>query len=587
MKQQLQQLLQQACEQLVREGKLPAIEQLPTIQLERPKQAGHGDFASNLALLLAKQAKTNPRQVAEWLIAAMPATAIVKEAQIAGPGFINFFLQASVGYQVISDILAQGEQYGRCNIGQGKKVLIEFVSSNPTGPLHVGHGRGAAYGSTVANILAVAGFDVHREYYVNDAGRQMDILATSVWLRYLLLHDVTLTFPSNGYRGDYIVDMAKQLDQEVKDAWVKSSVEVFNNVPDDEPQGGDKEAHIDGLVANCKVLLGEKHYEHLHRLALETILADIKQDLAAFGVEFEHWYCESELVKSGAVKKALQALHDGGYTYTKDQAIWFKATEFGDDKDRVMIRENGEATYFANDIAYHFSKYQRGFQHIIDIFGADHHGYVARIKGAMQALGHTTDDFAVLMVQFAILYRGKERVQMSTRSGSFVTLRELREEVSNDAARFFYVMRKAEQHLDFDLELAKSQSNDNPVYYIQYAHARICSVFRQLADKGYQWDQNAAGKHLHVLSSPHEKSVVKALSRYPDVIIRAAKYMEPHTVVNYCRELATAFHSYYNAEQVLVKDEVLRNARLNLLAATQQVFVNALRLLGVSAPEKM
>jgi arginyl-tRNA synthetase len=487
---------------------------------------------------------------------------------------------------VIDDILERGESWGRGDIGAGKRVQVEFVSANPTGPLHVGHGRGAAYGAAVADLLAAVGYDVHREYYVNDAGRQMDILATSVWLRYLELGGEAFSFPSNGYQGDYVQDIAATLRREHGDAYHHTAAEVFSDIPADAPEG-DKEQHIDALIVRSRKLLGDNRYRFVFELGLNTILDDIRDDLGLFGVCYEEWYSERSLVESGAVNKAIERLRHCEHVYEKDGALWFRSTDYGDEKDRVLVRDNGQTTYFASDIAYHMDKLERGFDRVIDIWGADHHGYVPRVKAALQALGDDPEKLDVLLVQFAVLYRSGEKVQMSTRSGDFVTLRQLRKEVGRDAARYFYVMRKCEQHMDFDLDLAKSQSNDNPVYYVQYAHARVMSVFRQLEEKGLAWDRAQGSQSLARLTQSHEQELLINLSRYPEVLETAAINHEPHQITNYLRDLANDFHTYYNAHTFIVDDPALRNARLNLISATRQVIGNALRLLGVSAPESM
>jgi arginyl-tRNA synthetase len=536
---------------------------------------------------LAKPARRNPREIAQAIIDQLPTHEALVRAEIAGPGFINFFIDPSAGRSVIAGILVAGEQYGRSEIGKGKRVQVEFVSANPTGPLHVGHGRGAAYGATVADLLQAVGFEVHREYYVNDAGRQMDILGTSIWLRYLELAGEELTFPSNGYKGDYVWDIAATLHREHGDDYRHSVAEVFEGVPADEPEGGDKELHIDALIDSAKRLLGDIRYRYIFDLGLNTILDNIRADLSSFGINYEEWYSERGLTEKGSVNKAIERLREAGHIYEKDGALWFRSSDFHDEKDRVVQRDNGQTTYFASDIAYHMEKLERGFDLVIDVWGADHHGYVPRVRSALRALGDDDSKLEVLLVQFANLYRNGEKVQMSTRSGSFVTLRELRQEVGADAARFFYVMRKCEQHLDFDLDLAKSQSADNPVYYIQYAHARIHSVMRQLSEKDFEYDQALGESSLDLLTESHEEDLVNFLGRYPDVVEAAALQREPHQLVHFLRDLANAFHTYYNAHQFIVEDDKLRNARLNLCLSTRQVLNNGLGLLGVSAPEEM
>lgn len=554
-------------------------------RVERTKDAQHGDFACNIAMLLAKPARMSPRQLAEQIVAHLPASSLIIKVEIAGPGFINLFLAPHAYHTVITDILAKKELYGTSQIGLEKSVIIEFVSANPTGPLHVGHGRGAAYGSALANLLIAAGFHVFREYYVNDAGRQMDILATSVWLRYLELCGETVRFPENGYQGDYIWDIAASLHREHKDALRYAIIQVYDQIPPDQEQGGDKEKHIDALIQRTKQLLGEVSYRHVFREGVDSILSDIHQDLQQFGVEYDQWFRESTLTTNQTVQRVIEQLNQTGHTYQQEGALWFRSSQFGDEKDRVLVRENGQFTYFASDIAYHLNKLERGSAHLINIWGADHHGYIARVKAAITALGENAERLTVLLVQFATLYRGKERLQMSTRSGKFVTLRELREEVGRDAARFFYTQRKSEQHLDFDLELAKSQSIDNPVYYIQYAHARIASVFRQLNDRQQQWIPAQAD--FSCLTTEHETALLVTLSRYPEIVENAALTYAPHQITHYLQELAQDFHTYYNAHTFLVEEDTLRHARLSLIAAVQQVLRNGLKILGISAPEVM
>jgi arginyl-tRNA synthetase len=586
MKQQVKDLLGQALGQLVADGTLSESAP-PDIQVERTRDPRHGDFSCNAAMVLAKQARRKPRDLAAGLVASLPASKIIERVEIAGPGFVNFFLSPSAYRALVPEILGAGPDYGRSDLGAGKRVQVEFVSANPTGPLHVGHGRGAAYGAVVASLLATVGFDVHREYYVNDAGRQMDILAASVWLRYLELCGEELAFPSNGYKGDYVWDIAASLHREHGDDYRCAAGEVFAGLPPDAPDGGDKELHIDALIERARQLLGDNRYRLVLELGLNRILDDIRDDLSLFGVEYDEWYSERSLTESGAVNKAIERLRAAGYLYERDGALWFRSSDFGDEKDRVVERDNGQLTYFASDIAYHMDKLERGFDRVVDIWGADHHGYVPRVKAALAALGDDPGKLDVLLVQFAILYRGGVKVQMSTRSGEFVTLRQLRKEVGRDAARFFYVMRRCEQHLDFDLDLAKSQSSDNPVYYVQYAHARICSVLRQAAEKGIAADTSPGETNLGLISETHEQSLLKTLSRYPEVVEAAALTEEPHQLTHYLRELANDFHVYYNAHQFLVADEHLRDARIKLILATRQVLRNGLNLLGVSAPENM
>jgi arginyl-tRNA synthetase len=586
MKHQIEELLSSSLQRAVAEGRVPPVTEAEC-RVERTRDAAHGDFSSNLAMILSKAAGRKPRELAGDLIAGLPPSALVARVEIAGPGFINFFISPDAYRAIVPVILESGHDYGRSNLGGGKRVQVEFVSANPTGPLHVGHGRGAAYGAVVADLLEAVGYQVHREYYVNDAGRQMDILAASVWLRYLELAGEELNFPSNGYRGDYVWDIAATLHREHGDAYRHDAGEVFFDIPRDEPDGGDKEAHVDALIHRAKTLLGDNRYRYVFELALNTILDDIRQDLQQFGVNYQEWYSERSLTESGAVNKAIDRLRERGQLYERDGAWWFRSSAFGDEKDRVVVRENGQTTYFASDIAYHMDKVERGFERIIDVWGADHHGYVPRVKAALEAMGDDPSRLDVLLVQFAVLYRGGEKVQMSTRSGEFVTLRQLRREVGSDAARFYYVMRRCEQHLDFDLDLAKSQSNDNPVYYVQYAHARVASVLRQAAEKGIDVEISPGPTHLDRLVEDQELSLLKTLSRYPEVVEAAALFEEPHQLTHYLRELANEFHVYYGTHQFLVVDGDLRDARIKLILAVREVLRNGLNLLGVSAPERM
>jgi len=586
LKAQLITLINQALVDLIANGSLPEIE-LPEVQIERTKDKAHGDFACNIAMMLAKSAKMNPRQIATFIVEAVENADFITKIEIAGPGFINFTLSADSAQKIIKEVLAAGDNFGLSKIGEGKRVQVEFVSANPTGPLHVGHGRGAAYGSVVSNLLMAVGFDVHREYYVNDAGRQMDILATSVWLRYLQACGEEFTFPSNAYKGDYVLDIASTLQADMGEELRRASANVFADVPADEPEGGDKEQHIDGLINNAKSLLTEQAYRQVFDLGLNSIIADIRTDLADFGTDYDEWFSERSLMESGDVDKAIEQLKESKVLYEKEGAWWFKSTDFGDEKDRVVVRDNGQTTYFASDIAYHLNKYNRGFDTVIDIWGSDHHGYIPRVKASLTAMGQDKDRLQVLLVQFAILYRGTEKAAMSTRSGDFVTLRELREEVGKDAARFFYVLRGADQHMDFDLELAKSQSNDNPVYYVQYAHARVCSVFRQLSERSLSWDPAVGELNLNRLTESHEQALLTSLSKYSEILESAALNYTPHILAHYLMDLARDLHSYYNAHHFIVDDIELSQARLSLISSVRQVIKNGLAVMGISAPETM
>jgi arginyl-tRNA synthetase len=558
-----------------------------TIEIERTRDSQHGDFATNIAMQLAKATRQNPRKIAQALLAALPAQDAIAKVEIAGAGFINFFLKEDAYHAELGQILEQGPDYGRSHGGAGHSVLVEFVSANPTGPLHVGHGRHAAFGATVANLLQAVGYRVAREYYINDAGRQMEILAVSTWLRYLERSGERFEFPANGYRGDYIVAIAEQLYAAEGAALRRGVAEVFDNLPADEPKGGDKDVYIDALVVRARLLIGDAAFRRVLDLALDGILSDIREDLAEFGVTFDSWYSERALSDSGAVDRAVDALEAAGHAYRKDGALWFKSTDYGDEKDRVMVRDNGIKTYFASDIAFIFNKRERGFEHLLYIWGADHHGYITRLRAGLVALGGPPECFEVRLVQFVSLFRGGEKAQMSTRSGEFVTLRDLRKEVGNDAARLFYVMRSNDQPLDFDLELAKARSNDNPVYYIQYAHARVASVQRQLAERGITHDAAHGLSSLGRLTEPQEAHLIKRLASYPEIIRQCAAQRAPHTLVHYLRDLANDFHTYYSAHQFIVEDGALRDARLNLALATQTVIRNGLGLLGVSAPDTM
>jgi arginyl-tRNA synthetase len=558
----------------------------PQPEIERTRDPSHGGFATSIAMRMAKAARRNPRELAGLIVAALPASELVDKAEIAGPGFINFHLSSAAYVRELERVLDEGSSYGRGTIGGGRRVLVEFVSANPTGPLHVGHGRHAAYGASVANLLDAAGYAVAREYYVNDAGRQMDILAASVWLRYLEAFGEAFPFPSNGYRGAYVQPIADALVTERGRELYRPAAEVFRDLPPDAPEG-DKDEYIDAVIERARGLLGDAQFGRVHDAALVTILADIRADLAEFGVVFDRWYSERSLTDSGAIDRALALLESRGHVYRHEGALWFRATLFGDEKDRVVVRENGQRTYFASDIAYHLEKRERGFDLLLDVLGADHHGYVARVRAGLEAMGQPGDSLEVRLVQFVSLYRGGEKVQMSTRSGEFITLRELREEVGVDACRFFYVMRSNDQHLDFDLELAKSTTSDNPVYYIQYAHARVASVMRQLGERGYEFDVAQARASLPRLTEPHERRLLDSLSRFPEIVEQAAGNRAPHALVHYLRDFANDFHTYYNAHQFLVEDTAVRNARIALVNAVQQVVRNGLGLLGVSAPETM
>ncbi len=558
--------------------------------VERTRDASHGDFASNIAMRLAKAARKNPRELAASIIEHASSDELIDKVDVAGPGFINFHLSAAAYHSEIEAVLKNGDDYGRQPAKAGPKILLEFVSANPTGPLHVGHGRHAAYGATVGNLLEALGYPVHREYYVNDAGRQMEILGASVWLRWLEANGQQVSFPSAGYRGEYIRDIANDIDTDGMP--VSTAAEVQDGLPNDGDGTDDaakaaKEAYVEALIGRAKELLGDDGFDRIRRQSLEAIRLDIEQDLAEFGVTFDKWFSEQSLTDDNRIDDALAVLEERGVLYKKDGATWFPSMKYGDEKDRVVVRDNGVKTYFASDIAYHFDKRERGFEHLIDILGADHHGYVARVRAGLEAMGYKGDDLEVELVQFVSLYRGGEKMQMSTRSGEFDTLRKLRAEVGNDAARFYYVMRSNDQHLDFDLDIATSQSNNNPVFYIQYAHARIASVFRQLQEKSLCWDEANGRASLDLLAEPQERALMTSMSRYPEVIELAANNRAPQNLVHYLRDFANDFHTYYNAHGFIVDDAGLRDARLTLISAARQVLANGLGILGVSAPEKM
>ena len=585
----IQAALDHAVQSLQQQGVLPS-DWTNTSHLTRTKDRSHGDFASNIAMIGSKVAGMKPRDLAEKILATLPEVADITKAEIAGPGFINFFLNADQRFAVLDQIQAQKDKYGRTQANAAKKIQVEFVSANPTSSLHVGHGRGAAYGMTVANLLEATGAKVDREYYVNDAGRQMDILATSTYLRYLELTGQTLVFPKNAYQGDYVKEIAQSIINKDADAYVRPVADIYKDVPEDvqyaeelDAEGnkvvlaGDKEKHIDGLIANSQQLIGAG-YRVFHQAALHAILDDIKDDLADFGVTFDQWFSEASLADK--IDEALETLDQRGFLYEKEGNIWFKSTEFGDEKDRVVKRRNGQTTYFASDIAYHLNKLQRGYTDLIDIWGSDHHGYISRVKAAIDAMGYDSKKLTVLLVQFVSLWRGGEM-------GQFVTLRDLRKEVGNDAARFYYVMRKSEQHIDFDLDLAVSQSKDNAVYYIQYAHARICRMLEKAASTHLSFDTVSAREHANRLELDAETEILAKLAAYPDILVRAANAYEPHQIGNYLKELAALFHGWYNEYKVLGDDVTLTQARLLLSINVQQVLHNGLELLGVSAPETM
>ena len=556
------------------------------VVVEPTRDPQHGDYSCNVAMRLARTTGRKPRDLAAAIVAALPPSPLLARAEVAGAGFINLYLASAAHGEVLRRVLEQGPAYGTSNAGAGERICVEFVSANPTGPLHVGHGRQAAYGATLASLLRAVGYDAQREFYINDAGRQVDILTASAWVRYLQGGGESLPFPENGYRADYVHAIGAQLRAVQGAALHVSAARVLAGLPADAP-AGDKEQYIDALIARMRELLGDAAYQSVQALALDAMLADIRDDLREFGVEFEVWFSEASLVRSDAVSQALARLAQLGHSYMKDGALWLRTSAFGDSEDRVLVRANGQQTYFAPDLAYHINKFRRGFKRLIDVWGADHHGYIPRMRAALNAMGEDGDCFEVCLMQFVSLYRGGEKVPMGKRDGQFVTLRQLRTEVGNDACRVFYLMRSHDQPLDFDLELAKSRSNDNPVYYIQYAHARVTSVMKQLAARGLRYDAASALASFARLEGPHEAAVLRALARYPETVLQAASMRTPHTLVHFLRELAQAFHTWYNAAQFIVDDEPLRNARLALALGAQQVLRNGLALLGASAPDSM
>lgn len=577
MKTRIAQLVDDALARLPELADVPERNSISTT-VERARDPRHGDFATNVAMRLAKAVGQNPRELAASIIDALDDSDVVESVDVAGPGFINFFVSRKAFEDELVDIVERGADYGRHPRRESPRILLEFVSANPTGPLHVGHGRHAAFGASLGNLLEAAGFEVDREYYVNDAGRQMNILGISVLLRGLENAGQEVAMPASGYRGDYIADIARGVG--IPDIDAKS---LFEKVP----EGADGDREIDALIEAASSLLGKDGFDEIRRYALETIRQDIEEDLAEFGVTFDRWYSEESLTTNDRIDAALKVLEERRMLYRKDGALWFRATDYGDEKDRVVVRADGKATYFASDIAYHFDKRERGYDHLIDVLGADHHGYVARVRAGMEAMGYAGDSLEVPFVQFVSLFRGGEKQSMSTRSGEFITLRQLRDEVGKDAARFFYVMRSNDQHLDFDLDLAKEHSNENPVFYIQYAHARVQSVFRQLEEKSLLFDRAEGLASLGMLGEENERSLLSTLSRYPEIIELAAANRAPQNLVHYLRDLANEFHTYYNAHHFIVDDRALRNARLTLISATRTIIESGLSILGVSAPDSM
>ena len=557
------------------------------VSIQENKEKAHGDYASNLAMVIAKDLSQSPREVAEKITSLLPSEEWIEKVNIAGPGFINFYLKKDTHNEVLMRIEESGKSFGTNNSGNGERVLIEYVSSNPTGPLHVGHGRGAAFGSVLSELLRIVGYKVDEEYYVNDHGRQMNILTISTWLRYLQQNGQELEFSKKGYQGEYVEQLAKEL---LKEESTKYNLKENESDLQELLQSQETEEDLDNLIKWGKSFLQE-NFEEIREFSLRAIMISIKEDLKLFGVNHNLWFNESSMYfnKVGLpdIDKSIKLLDDSGFLYEKEEALWFKSTEFGDDKDRVVKRANGDNTYFASDISYHLDKYDRGYKRIINVWGADHHGYLPRVSAAMEALGKNQDMLEVVFIQFANLLRNGEKVSMSTRGGEFIPLMELIEEVSSEAARFFYINRKADQHLDFDLDLAKSQTKDNPLYYIQYAHARICGVFETLKKEGRKLNQDLGLDNLDLLNLDKEIEIQKMLLQYPEVISRAAEHSEPHLICYYLKDLSGLFHSYYNSERFLVDNDKLMNSRLFLLKGTKQVISNGLEILGIAAPESM
>ncbi|MBD1399784.1 arginine--tRNA ligase [Pelobacter sp. M08fum] len=553
MKNDIRSALKQALENCYQQGTLSSGEYPAEIQLEVPKNPEHGDYASNLALMLARHEGTPPRQIAEVLVAALRANALFDTVDIAGPGFINFRLAAAYWSTVLHRIDAEQGAFGRSQVGSGIKVQVEFVSANPTGPLHIGHGRGAVVGDALASILAAAGFEVQREYYINDAGNQVQTLGRSILLRLRELQGEVVDFPEDGYQAAYITELAARLRQE---------------------QGELADLSEEEAISCCT------------RFGVEQILAWIDSDLRAFGIEFDNWYSEQSLYDRNMVEQELGRLKQKGLTYEEDQALWLRTTDFGDDKNRVLIKSDGSYTYFASDVAYHLEKFDRGFDRVIDVWGADHHGYIPRMKAMLKGFGLPAEALEVLLIQMVNLLRDGQPFVMGKRSGNFVTLREVIDEVGRDACRFFFLMRRCDSQLDFDLELAKQNSSDNPVYYVQYAHARICSINRNAAEVGMA-PPSREEFDFSRLTLDDEIALIRQLSRFPEAVEGAALHYEPHRLVFYLQDLAALLHSYYNRHRVLDEDVRVTSARMYLVNAVRIVLANALSLLGVSAPEKM
>jgi arginyl-tRNA synthetase len=587
VKEHLRELVQQALMDLRRERHW-AIPADFDFSIERARHREHGDFACNAGLLLAKPLGRSAIEVARALVESMLPSRHVQKVSVAAPGFVNFHMSNSCMHGVLRRVLESRTDYGLDEQPEPESIIVEFVSANPTGPLHVGHGRAAAFGASVCALLEARGATVHREYYVNDVGRQVEVLAVSVWLRYLELIGLSLPFPARAYRGEYVYDIAREIKRVDGDRYRRSGFEISADLPDDGEDGAG-EAYLDALIARAREML-EADFDQLCSAGLEANLRDIRNELSAFGVHFDQWYSERSLATSGRIEQALERLRQGDHIYrSADGATWFRASALGDGKDRVVVRSNGQPTYFASDIGYLLDKYERGFGRIIYVLSADHHGYIARLRAATRGLGLAEEQLEIVLVQQASLRRDQERLPMSTRSGDYVSLRALREEVGSDACRYFFVMHDHDQPLDFDLQLAREQSKDNPLYYVQYAHARIAGVFRSLQERHQSHNLSAGDAARGQLLHPSELELMSELMRFPEIIQAAADSRAPHLLATYLRELAHRLHSYYDgsAVRVLCEEDDLRNARLNLLRATQQVIHNGLQLLGVAAPERL
>ena len=547
---------------------------LNNIEVNLCKDQKFGDYSSNIAMKIASSFNEKPTAIAEKLVESLQENRKIKKVEVVKPGFINFFVSEDSKFSIVDKILKEKSDYGKNSVGNNLRVLIEFVSANPTGPLHVGHGRGAVFGDCLSNMLKESGYSVTKEYYVNDAGKQIDILVVSVLQRYHELIDNNFEFSYEDlYKGDYIWDIAAELHRNEGAKFQINSLIDYKNT------------NIDLYITKIKEVLSDKKFSYIKKLCINYVLENIKINLVEANIDFDSWFFESSLVEDKSLDRVLEFLKKNNHTYSKDKALWFKSTDYNDEKDRVLVKENQDHTYLATDIAYHEKKIERKYDLNINIWGADHHGYVSRIQGAFQIFSKKKSNLKILLVQFANLYRGKEKVTMSTRSGEFVTLNQLLKEVGKDAMRFFYLTRKSDQHMDFDIELAKSNNNNNPVYYVQYAHARICSIFRQLKKEknSFSYDK----ENLINLREEEELNIINKLSSYPDVILSATKKYEPHLITNYVRELAQEVHAYYNKHQILVENNDLRNARLSLMEAAKYVFQNSAKIIGIEMPEKM